>query len=121
MPSDEIPPSAPLQRPNAGDRFHEPLTGQLILGTDKRNPVFAVCEDDSGERLLVFYDFEIIEIVNNDPEDPNCKLLLGRLYNSGVKLKALCQSFDVDLSADRQVPKRFDTGERHCSRAIRRS
>ena len=73
----------------------EPPMGQLLLGTDKRNPVFAVYEDDSGQRLLVFYGFEIIEIVPNDPQSPAYKLLLGRLYNSGVKLRALCESFQV--------------------------
>lgn len=82
--------------PDENDELQEPPMGQLILGTDKRNPVFAIYEDDSGERLLVYYGFEIIEIVNNNPQDPACKLLLGRLYNSGVKLSALCQSFEVD-------------------------
>lgn len=103
MPSDEVPPpwSAPSASPSTGlpkadARLHEPPTGQLILGTDKRNPVFAVYEDQSGERLLVYYGFEIIEIVNNDPEDPGYKLLLGRLYNSGIKLSALCESFQID-------------------------
>ena len=69
--------------------------GQLLLGTDKRNPVFAVYADEADERLLVFYGFEIIEVVNNDPHAPAYKLLLGRLYNSGVKLKALCETFQV--------------------------
>ena len=73
----------------------EPPMGQLLLGTDKRNPVFAVYEDEAGERLLVFYGFEIIEMVPNDPHSPAYKLLLGRLYNSGVKLTALCASFQV--------------------------
>lgn len=88
--------SPPTPGSNADRRLQEPPTGQLLLGTDKRNPVFAVYEDDSGQRLLVFYGFEIIEIVRNDPEDPASKLLLGRLYNSGVKLGALCESFAVD-------------------------
>lgn len=103
MPSDEVPPppSESSTRPSTGLpkgdlRLHEPPAGQLILGTDKRNPVFAVYEDDSGERLLVYYGFEIIEIVNNNAEDPGFKLLLGRLYNSGIKLSALCESFQVD-------------------------
>ena len=104
MPSTDLPANAPqplpsdsppAHCPDTGYGLREPPTGQLILGTDKRNPVFAVYEDDSGQRLLVFYGFEIIEIVNNDPEDPACKLLLGRLYNSGVKLRALCESFEV--------------------------
>ena len=86
----------PTAGPKADLRLPEPPTGQLLLGTDKRNPVFAIYEDDSGQRLLVFYGFEIIEIVNNDSEDPAYKLLLGRLYNSGVKLGAWCESFAVD-------------------------
>jgi len=104
----------PLAGPTADRRLHEPPTGQLILGTDKRNPVFAVYEDDSGQRLLVFYGFEIIEIVNHDPEDPAYKLLLGRLYNSGVKLRALCESFAVDPKTVRRwgaVLLKGDAGE----------
>ena len=66
------------------------------MGTDKRNPVFAVYQDDSGDRLLVFYGFELLENVNNDPADPTLKLLLARLYNASVKLSALCESFNVD-------------------------
>lgn len=88
--------------PEAGQGHPEPVTGQLLLGTDKRNPVFAVYEDDSGQRLLVYYGFEIIEIVNHNPEDPAYKLLLGRLYNAGVKLKALCESFAVDAKTVRR-------------------
>jgi hypothetical protein len=65
------------------------------LGTDKRNPVFAVYTDEADEHLIVFYGFEIIEVVRNDPHAPAYKLLLGRLYNSGVKLKALCESFQA--------------------------
>lgn len=103
--------SSPTCCPNAGRGLPEPPTGQLILGTDKRNPVFAVYEDDSGQRLLVFYGFEIIEIVNNDPKDPACKLLLGRLYNSGVKLSALCESFGVDPKTVRRWGKGLLQGD----------
>jgi hypothetical protein len=103
--------SPPARGPDTGYGLHEPPTGQLILGTDKRNPVFAVYEDDSGERLLVFYGFEIIEIVNNDPEDPACKLLLGRLYNSGVKLRALCESFQVAPKTVRRWGKALLQGD----------
>lgn len=103
--------SAPTGCPNSGRGLHEPPTGQLILGTDKRNPVFAVYEDDSGQRLLVFYGFEIIEILANDPNDPACKLLLGRLYNAGVKLSALCASFGVDPKTVRRWGKGLLQGD----------
>ena len=85
-------PLADLPTPAAADAPEPiaPPTGQLILGTDKRNPVFAVYADDGDERLLVFYGFEIIEIIPNDPEAPAFKLMVARLYNSGVNLSALC-------------------------------
>ena len=37
------------------------LTGQLILGTDKRNPLFTVYgdEEDDQERLHVYYELEL--------------------------------------------------------------
>ena len=92
----EAPPIVSTPAGPADPQLEAPPTRQLILGTDKRNPVFTVYEDDSGERLLVFYGFELLEIVKNDSEDPAFKLLLARLYNSGVKLSALCESFAVD-------------------------
>ena len=67
----------------------------MLLGTDKRNLVFAVYTDEADEHLIVFYGFEIIEVVRNDPHAPAYKLLLGRLYNSCVKLKVLCESFQA--------------------------
>ena len=95
----------------ADPQMEAPPTGQLILGIDKRNPVFAVYEDDSGERLLVFYGFELIEIVNNNPEAPAFKLLLARLYNSGVKLSAMCESFQVDPKTIRRWGKALRQGD----------
>ena len=88
-----------------------PPTGQLLLGTDKRNPVFAVYEDDAGERLLVFYGFELIEIVKNDSADPAFKLLLARLYNAKVKLSALSESFGVDPKTIRRWGKALLQGD----------
>jgi hypothetical protein len=88
-----------------------PPTGQLLLGTDKRNPVFAVYEDDSGERLLVFYGFELIEIVKKDSADPAFKLWLARLYNAKVKLSALCESFRVDPKTIRRWGKALLQGD----------
>ena len=76
--------------------IHGPPVGQLILGVNKRNPVLALYEDATGKRLLVYYGFEIMEIVNNDREDPSFKLLIGRLCNAGINLSALCKTFQVD-------------------------
>lgn len=101
----------PIVPPPAAPALQTPPTGQLLLGTDKRNPVFAVYQDDSGERLLVFYGFELIEIVNNDSANPAFKLLLARLYNAKVKLSALCESFQVDPKTIRRWGKALLQGD----------
>ena len=103
--------TAPIAPPPADPALQTPPTGQLLLGTDKRNPVFAVYQDDSGDRLLVFYGFELIEIVNNDSADPAFKLLLARLYNAKVKLSALCESFQVDPKTVRRWGKALRQGD----------
>jgi len=120
MPSDDIPvtdpeppppSSSPTSTLEADSESQAPPSGQLILGTDKRNPVFAIYEIDSGERLAVYYGFEIIETVNNDCEDPGFKMLLGRLYNAGLKLSALCQSFETDAKTIRRWGKAVRQGD----------
>jgi transposase len=74
------------------------LTGQLILGTDKRNPLFTVYaeEEDDQERLHVYYGLELLEVVSADRNDPSFKMLVGRLHNAGVSLRVLQQTFQSD-------------------------
>jgi hypothetical protein len=61
--------------------------GQLILGTDKRNPCLEVYLDESEEHLHVYYGFELLEVVPNDRESMPFKLMVAQLYNAGVKVK----------------------------------
>lgn len=70
-------------------------TGQLILGTDKRNPLFTVYAEED-EQLHVYYGLELLEVVSADPEDPSFKLLVGRLYNAGLNRRVLAETFQVD-------------------------
>ena len=74
------------------------FTGQLILGTDKRNPLFTVYCQEEGEQeqLHVYYGLELLEVVSADRNDPSFKLLVGRLANAGVSLRVLRQTFQAD-------------------------
>ena len=74
------------------------LTGQLILGTDKRNPLFTVYEQEEAEpeELHVYYGLELLEVVSAERSDPGFKMLVGRLANAGVSRRVLQQTFDVD-------------------------
>ena len=71
---------------------------QPVLGTDKRNPVFSVYRPDQAPSasLHVYYGAELLEVVPEDRQHPAFKLLLGRLYNAGLKATCLQQSFGVD-------------------------
>ena len=73
-----------------------PSSHQLILGTDKRNPVISIYEDDAQENLHVYYGFELMEVVPNEREAPALKLLVARLYNAGVNARILSATFLVD-------------------------
>jgi hypothetical protein len=72
------------------------LTGQLILGTDKRNPLFTVYAEQDQEQLHVYYGLELLEVVSANRNDPNFKMLVGRLYNAGLSLVVLQRTFEVD-------------------------
>jgi hypothetical protein len=74
------------------------VTGQLILGTDKRNPLFTVYVEEEGdqERLHVYYGLELLEVVSADRNDPSFKMLVGRLHNAGVSLRVLQLTFQSD-------------------------
>ena len=104
-------PAEPIAPPQDDPALQTPPSAQLLLGTDKRNPVFAVYQDDTGERLLVFYGFELLEIVRNDSADPAFKLLLARLYNARVKLSALCETFQVDPKTIRRWANALRQGD----------
>ena len=73
-------------------------TGQLILGTDKRNPLFTVYAQAEGEeaQLHVYYGLELLEVVSADRQEPSFKMLVGRLYNAGVSVGVLQQTFQAD-------------------------
>lgn len=88
-----IPGSEATETPLIGE---QPRTSQLILGADRRNPVFSVYRDTDREELQVYFGFELIETLAEVPESPACKLLVARLYNAGFKVKSLSEVFAVD-------------------------
>ena len=66
---------------------------QGILGVDKNNPGFTI--NRQGDLLHVYLGMALIEIVPNDKTKPAFKLLVGRLFNSGIKKKSLTEAFGL--------------------------
>ncbi len=76
-----------------------PVVLQEILGVDKKNPYFTICKHPKQPgKLLVYFGMALLETVEDDREHPNFKLLLARLYNSGLKVKTLTETFSVPYS-----------------------
>ena len=65
--------------PKTRSKMTSTFTGQLILGTDKRNPLFTVYyqEGEDQEQLHVYYGLELLEVVSADRNEPSFKMLLG--------------------------------------------
>ncbi len=59
---------------------------QCLLGVDKRNPCLTVYRDLSKGQLQVYYGHELLEVVGDDREQVGFKILVGRLYNAGLKI-----------------------------------
>jgi len=70
---------------------------QEIIGTDKRNPSFTICRDASSQprKVYVFFGAALLEVVSENRQDPDFKMMIARLYNAGVKAKSLTEEFGV--------------------------
>jgi transposase len=71
-------------------------TLQCIVGVDKNNPTFTVYRDVTEGRLHVYWGQELLEVVNDDRDCVDYKLLVARLYNAGLKIKTLGKQFGDD-------------------------
>ena len=62
----------------------DPLKGlQAILGTDKKNPMYAVYRDAQKRELHVYYGFEFLEVVEVFCADPKYMRKWGRALRIG--------------------------------------
>ncbi len=69
---------------------------QQIIGVDKKNPFFTLCRNyrDPG-KVYVFFGAALMEVVDEDRSSPEFKLLIARLYNAGMKVKSLVETFNI--------------------------
>jgi hypothetical protein len=84
---------------------------QQLLGTDKRNPCLSVYREAQAGWLHVYYGAELLEQVKGDRRSCEYKLLLGRLYNAGVKVSALEEAFGVGGKTLRRYGRAMEKGD----------
>ncbi|MEN8122959.1 MAG: putative transposase [Bacteroidota bacterium] len=85
---------------------------QEILGVDKKNPFFTLCKDpEQPDKLLVFFGLSLLEVIDDTSDSPSLKLLLARLYNSGVKAQSILDSFSVAYTSLRRWGAALKSGD----------
>lgn len=83
-----------------------------ILGTDKSNPCFSVFKSTSDStKLEVYFGMALLEKVNNDGSSLLFKMLIGRLYNSRIKVKTLENAFGLHRSTFRPWGEVLNSGD----------
>ncbi|MCK5199084.1 MAG: hypothetical protein KAR21_12070 [Spirochaetales bacterium] len=75
---------------------------QLILGTDKKNPVFSLYKKDVNT-LYILYGAELLSVVTLSKYNFESKIIIGILYNSGVKVKSLVEAFNLDKKTIKKI------------------
>ncbi len=84
---------------------------QCLLGVDKRNPCLTVYRDLSKGQLQVYYGHELLEVVGDDREQVGFKILVGRLYNAGLKIGCLQRQFEVDPKTMKRWGEALQSGD----------
>lgn len=66
---------------------------QHILGVDKRNPLYTIFRDTKKKEIHIYYGGILYEVISDNKDNGEYKLMLARLYNAGVKVSSLIENF----------------------------
>ncbi|MEA2096440.1 MAG: hypothetical protein U9P73_07085 [Candidatus Cloacimonadota bacterium] len=68
---------------------------QQILGTDKKNPVLTLYRDEKTKVIVVFFGMALLGVIPGNKDHALYKIMVGQLYNAGLKRKNLVKAFGV--------------------------
>jgi hypothetical protein len=93
---------------------------QKVIGVDKKNPYFTICQDTCIPcNLHVFFGAALMEVVPADKENPEFKLLIARLYNSGIRVKSITDVFGTARTTMKRWGDALKSADAEClSRAL---
>ncbi len=66
---------------------------QAIIGTDKKNPHFTVFRDIKNKQIHFYFGAGLFEIIPDQKDHPQLRLLVARLRNSGISFSKLSSAF----------------------------
>jgi hypothetical protein len=69
---------------------------QQLIGVDKKNPFFTLCrKPKEPDKIYVYFGTALMEVVEEGRNNPEFKILIARLYNAGLKVKTLKETFKI--------------------------
>ncbi len=69
---------------------------QQLIGVDKKNPFFTLCRNPKEpDKIYVYFGTALMEVVKEGRNNPEFKILIARLYNAGLKVKTLKETFKI--------------------------
>ena len=83
---------------------------QAIIGVDKNNPLFTIFRNKKEKTIIVYFGMAQLESVEDKPDNPNLKLLIARLFNSGVKKQSLVDNFGYSYNTIRRWSDAIKSG-----------
>ena len=66
---------------------------QMLIGVDKRNPLFTIYRETIKNEIHIYYGGILHEIIEDKKDHPEYKIMLARLYNSGIAVNKLIEYF----------------------------
>jgi len=73
--------------------------------------VLSLYQSAPDNLIHVYFGLELLEKVSSEREDINFKLMVARLYNAGVKVRAMEKLFQIDHKTMRRWGKALQSGE----------
>ena len=84
---------------------------QMIIGVDKRNPLFTIYRDSQKEKVYIYYGAILHEVIDDKKDNPELKLMLARLYNANVCVKKLIENFGYSYPTLRRWGEALKSGD----------
>jgi transposase len=85
---------------------------QRIIGVNKKNPYFTLCQDKTDPtKVYVFFGAALMEVVPLDKSNPEFKLLIARLYNAGIRASSIKKAFGIARSTMKRWAKALKSGD----------
>jgi transposase len=84
---------------------------QQLIGVDKRNPLFTIFRETTKNEIHIYYGGILYEVIADKKDNPEYKIMLARLYNSGVKVKSLIECFGYSYPTIKRWGEALKSGD----------